>query len=223
VCGTGLNTAYVESNAAIPKVPGLPPAGAQAVNLEAGAFSRAPAGVVDDEFDAGTESPGAYRCEKMVSGAYFGGLCLAVLRAAGRAGCLSPQAARALDGVAALSTKQVNDFLLFPDAGGNPLDVLAPVDAGLAGLLLDRLVERSAILSAVNLSAVLLKSGRGTDPRSPVRITADGTTFWQLKDYRLRVEARMRAFLQGENERHYEIASVDDAPLLGAAIAGLTN
>jgi hexokinase len=44
-----------------------------------------------------------------------------------------------------------------------------------------------------------------------------------MKDYRLRVEAHMRAFLTGANERAYEIASVDDAPLLGAAIAGLTN
>jgi hypothetical protein len=44
-----------------------------------------------------------------------------------------------------------------------------------------------------------------------------------MKDYRLRVEARMRAFLVGKNERHYEIAAVDDAPLIGAAIAALTN
>ncbi len=223
VCGTGMNTAYVESHAAIVKVPGLPAAGAQAVNLEAGAFARAPVGVLDDEFDAGTGSPGTYRCEKMVSGAYFGGLCLTVLRGACRAGCLSPEACRALAGVDCLSTKQVNDFLLFPDAGGNPLDAIPPVDARAAAVLLDRLVERSAGLSAVNLCAVLLKSGRGTDPRSPVRITADGTTFWQMKDYRLRVEARMRSFLQDEHERHYEIASVEDAPLLGAAIAGLTN
>jgi hypothetical protein len=27
----------------------------------------------------------------------------------------------------------------------------------------------------------------------------------------------------GKNERHYEIAAVDDAPLIGAAIAALTN
>ena len=70
---------------------------------------------------------------------------------------------------------------------------------------------------------MLLKGGGGRDPCAPVRITADGTTFWQMKDYRLRVEARMQAFLVGRNERNYEIAAVDDAPLIGAAVAALTN
>ena len=77
VCGTGVNTSYVESNAAIIKTPGLAPAGSQAINLEAGAFGRAPMGTLDDEFDAGTDNPGTYRYEKMVSGGYLGGLCLA--------------------------------------------------------------------------------------------------------------------------------------------------
>ena len=129
VCGTGVNTSYVESNAAIIKTAGLAPAGSQAINLEAGAFGRAPMGTLDDEFDAGTDNPGTYRYEKMVSGGYLGGLCLVTLRGACRAGCLSPEACRALDGVTSLSTKQVNDFLLFPDAGANPLDSLPPVDA----------------------------------------------------------------------------------------------
>jgi hypothetical protein len=33
----------------------------------------------------------------------------------------------------------------------------------------------------------------------------------------------MRAFLAKRNARAWEITSVDDAPLLGAAIAALTN
>ncbi len=226
VCGTGVNTSYVERNSAITKASGLAGftiGGLQAINVEAGSFGKSPAGRLDDEFDAGTEFPGKYRYEKMVSGGYLGSLCLLVLKAACRAGCLSPAAGRALDGASSLSTKEVNDFLLFPDAAPGPLGALAPDDAAAAAVLLDRLVERSAALAAVNLCAVLLKGSGGRDPRAPVRITADGTTFWQMKDYRLRVEARMRAFLVGRNERHYEIAAVDDAPLIGAAIAALTN
>jgi len=76
---------------------------------------------------------------------------------------------------------------------------------------------------AVNLSAVLLKTGNGRDPRYPVCITVDGTTFWQLRGFRCRVESHMRAILADRNRRAWEIASVDDAPLLGAAIAALTN
>jgi len=226
VCGTGVNSSYVEKNSAITKAAGLAgfaAGGSQAINLEAGSFGKAPAGRLDDEFDAGTELPGKYRYEKMVSGGYLGSLCLLVLKAAARAGCLSPDAGRKLAGMPSLSTKDVNDFLLYPDAGSGPLDGLAAEDARAASILLDRLVERSAALAAAHLCAVLLKGGGGSDPRAPVRITADGTTFWQMKDYRLRVEARMRAFLVGKNERHYEIAAVDDAPLIGAAIAALTN
>ena len=90
-------------------------------------------------------------------------------------------------------------------------------------MLCDALVERAAVLVAVTLSAVLLKTGRGRDPRYPVCITVDGTTFWQLRSFRCRVEARMRGFLSGARERAWEITSVEDAPLLGAAIAALTN
>jgi len=75
----------------------------------------------------------------------------------------------------------------------------------------------------MNLCALVLKTDKGRDPRYPICITADGTTFWQLRSFRMRVESHMRAFLAGKNERAWEITSVDDAPLLGAAIAALTN
>jgi hexokinase len=51
----------------------------------------------------------------------------------------------------------------------------------------------------------------------------DGTTFWQLKEFRTRVESGMRALLSGGWARAWEITAVGDAPLLGAAIAALTN
>ncbi len=89
--------------------------------------------------------------------------------------------------------------------------------------LCDCLVERAAAMVAVNLGAVLLKSGVGRDPRYPTCIAVDGTTFWQLRTFRLRVESHMRRLLVGVWERAWEITSVEDAPLLGAAIAALTN
>jgi hexokinase len=84
-------------------------------------------------------------------------------------------------------------------------------------------VERAALLAAALLCAAVLKSGIGKDPRFPVLITADGTTFWQLRSFRARVESYMHSFLRGDRERAWEIIGVDDAPLLGAAIAALTN
>jgi hypothetical protein len=37
------------------------------------------------------------------------------------------------------------------------------------------------------------------------------------------VESHLRGLLAGANDRAWEITAVDDAPLLGAAIAALTN
>ena len=58
--------------------------------------------------------------------------------------------------------------------------------------LLDALVERAALLVALTISAVVLKTGKGTDPGVPVCVTVDGTTFWQLASLPARVEAHMR-------------------------------
>jgi hexokinase len=226
VCGTGLNAAYVEPNARIGKKPELDPAGSQIINTELGGFDRGPAGDVDREFNAATENPGRYMNEKMISGAYLGGLCLAAVMRACRDGVLSGAAAKAAEAVKPFSTRDLGMFLLNP-AGDNPAARacagLAERDAQGIYLIMDAIVERAAVLVALNLSAVLLRTGKGRDPRFPVCITVDGTTFWQLKDFRVRVECHMRGFLIGENARAYQITAAGDAPLVGAAIAALTN
>ena len=227
VCGTGINVACVEHNALIRKTPGLDAAGSQIVNTESGSFARGVFGPVDDAFDATTADPGRYRHEKTISGAYLGALCLFAARAAARDGCISAEGSAVLERIPGLSTRELNDFLLYPDGGGNPLAAVCaqmPVsDAQALYRLCDSLVERAAAMVAVNLGAVLLKSGAGQDPRYPACIAVDGTTFWQLRTFRLRVESHMRRLLTGRRERAWEITSVEDAPLLGAAIAALTN
>ncbi|HYW82689.1 MAG TPA: hexokinase [Spirochaetia bacterium] len=225
VCGTGINAAYVESNANIGKIPGLDPSGSQIINTESGSFGGT-FGKVDDEYDSTTTVPGKYRHEKAISGAYLSALCLFTAQRAARAGCLSAEAERELEKVPSLSGRELNDFLLYPD-GDNPLGAVCgrvpAEDARALYRLCDALVERAAALVAMNLCALVLKTDRGQDPRYPICITADGTTFWQLRSFRMRVESHMRGFLAGKNERAWEITSVDDAPLLGAAIAALTN
>lgn len=227
VCGTGINAAYVERNALIGKAAGIDPGGSQVVNTESGSFARGGSGPVDDAFDLTMANPGTYRHEKKISGAYLGALCLFAAQSAARAGCFSADAARAIERVAGLSTRELNDFLLFPDSAENPLGAAClgrPADDA-RGLyvLCDSIVERAAALVAVNLAAILLKTGKGRDARYPVCITADGTTFWQLRTFHARVESWMRTLLCEDRSRAWEIASVADAPLLGAAIAALTN
>ncbi len=227
VCGTGINVAYIERNTEIRKTPGLEPAGSQIVNTESGSFSRGILGPVDDAFDATMANPGKYRHEKTISGAYLGALCLFAARAAARADAITAAAAPELARLPGLSTRELNDFLLYPDDDANPLAAacarMPSADAAALYRLCDCVVERAAAMVAVNLSAVLLKSGTGQDPRYPTCIAVDGTTFWQLRTFRLRVESHMRRLLVGEWERAWEITTVEDAPLLGAAIAALTN
>jgi hexokinase len=227
VCGTGLNTAYVDANTEIKKKPELDPAGSQIINTESGSFQRGPSGAIDEEFNDTTAHPGKYRNEKMISGAYIGGLCLATFRRAVRDGVVSAAAGGRLASTTSLSTREVNDFLISPTGNDNPLARLCaevpPADAQALYLLADAIVERAAVLVAVNLCAVLLKTGKGLDPRFPVCVTVDGTTFWQMRGFRTRVECAMKSFLTGEREREFEITRADDAPLIGAAIAALTN
>jgi hexokinase len=227
VCGTGINAAYVEKNALIRKTRNLNAVDSQIVNTESGSFARGVHGPVDAAFDAAMANPGKYRHEKTISGAYLGALCLFAARAAARVGCFSRAGGAELERIPALSTRELNDFLLYPDSEGNPLAAacakMPGSDAQAVYRLCDSLVERAAAMVAVNLGAVLLKSGAGQDPRYPCCIAVDGTTFWQLRTFRLRVESHMRRLLVGDRERAWEINSVEDAPLLGAAIAALTN
>jgi hexokinase len=227
VCGTGFNAAYVERNDRILKASGLDAASSQIVNTESGSFGRGVRGEIDDLYDAAMINPGKYRHEKTISGAYLGPLCLFTVQCAAREGCFSPETARAIAGRHGLTTPEMNDFLLSPDSPDNPLGALCagiPTDDA-RGLYVvcESVLERAAAMVAVNLGGVLLKTDKGRDPRYPVCIAVDGTTFWQLRTFRIRVESYMRSLLTGRRARAWEITSVEDAPLLGAAIAALTN
>jgi hexokinase len=112
--------------------------------------------------------------------------------------------------------------------GDNPLGVIcrqgADADRITAWYLLDSLIERAAKLVAAMLASTVLKTGsRGCDPTIPVCITADGTTFYELKSLKKKTEYYLTDFLEKNHGRFIEIVNVDNAPLIGAAIAGLTN
>ncbi|MCK4294907.1 MAG: hexokinase, partial [Planctomycetes bacterium] len=89
--------------------------------------------------------------------------------------------------------------------------------------LLDALIERAAKLVAALLSSVVLKTGKGRNPYVPVCITAEGTTFYELKSLKTKVQCYLKGFLQEKHGRYVELVSVENATLIGAAIAGLTN
>ncbi|MBA7679614.1 hypothetical protein ES703_87913 [subsurface metagenome] len=226
ILGTGSNCCYIESNRNITKKDNLEPDREQVMNVESGSFGKAPRGKIDLELDESTLDPGRYTFEKMFSGAYLGALCLKTLQEAGREGLFSKAVTEELLALKELETKDINSFMYFPE-GDNPLAVSCnrghEQDCIAAWYLLDALIERAAKLVAFLLSSVVLKTDKGKNPCTPVCITAEGTTFYELKSLKTKIDCYLKSFLEGTHNRFIEIVSAENATLIGAAIAGLTN
>jgi hexokinase len=237
ILGAGTNTCYVEQNKNIKKTlvhrseseggKDLDPTKSQIINIESGGFAKGPMGRIDLDFDKSTINPGQGTFEKMISGAYFGPLCLKTIHAAADDGLFSNPIAGKLKKITKIETKDANDFLYHPIGRTNPLsavfDAKSEQDMVTLHYLLDTLAERAAKLVAIKLASATIKSGKGRNPCRPVCIVAEGTVFYQLKSLKQRVECYLKKYLEDEKSIYYEIVNVDNATLIGAAIAGLTN
>ncbi|MBF9017035.1 MULTISPECIES: hexokinase family protein [unclassified Oceanispirochaeta] len=227
IFGTGINSCYVESNSNIKKLRGMDPSHNQVINTECGSFGLPPQGDIDKELDAGTSDPGHYFLEKMVSGGYFGLVVTKTLDKAIQDDLFTSEAKDILSDLGRLSTKDVDDYLHNPNDNGNilvkALKGCSIEDKETLFYLINNLLDRAARLAASSLAGTLLKSGEGKSPLRPVCLTVDGTTFYCFYQFRTRVEQYLREILSGDQQRYYEIVRVEDAPLLGAAIAALTN
>ncbi len=221
IVGTGSNTAYVEDNARIAKLPGLPP-GSMAINLESGAFDKCPRTDIDLRFDRTLANPGRQVLEKMISGAYLGGVALHTLRTAAEEGLLSPAAAAVLATWKELPSETLSGLLANPFQEGpfrNP--AFTETDLEMMMRLGAEVVRRAAVMIAINISTPVLKTGTGRNPLHPVCITVDGSTYYKTTGLRSLVEENLRRIL-GPRDVHFEVVRVDEAPLIGAAVAGLT-
>jgi len=227
ILGAGTNTCYVEQNKNIKKTKGLDPTKSQIINIESGGFAKGPMGTIDLQFDQSTINPGQGTFEKMISGAYFGPLCLRTIHTAADDGLFSNPIAGKLKKITKIETKDANDFLYHPIGRTNPLsavfDARSEQDMVTLYYLLDTLAERAAKLVAIKLASATIKSGKGRNPCRPVCIVAEGTVFYQLKSLKQRVECYLKKYLDDEKSIYYEIVNVENATLIGAAIAGLTN
>lgn len=227
ILGTGTNCCYLEQNSNIRKAASLNPAKSQIINVESGGFRGEFGGVLDQEYDRTTVDPGKYALEKMISGRYLGGLCGTVIRTAAEDGLFSKAVSDNLKQLQGLTTVTVSDYLNNPSDEINPLAaaVKAGADDDRAVLteLIERLIERAALLAAVTLTATALKSGRGKSPEAPVWIIAEGSTFYQLKGLKPKTEFYLQKYLTDHFHRYWKLVGIENATLIGAAVAGLTN
>ena len=228
ILGTGTNTAYVEKNVNIKKLPELDPAGSMIINAESGSFDKLAQSAFDKAADQKTMDPGHNPLEKMIAGGYLGGVGLELYKAAAKAGMFSAKAASAIAGLGALETMDFDNFCAaFRKEGReNPLDAIFadPDDAKMARRLGIPVFERAAALTAIHLAAFCIKSGEGADASAPIAINADGSTYYKTRaiPFAETVKRELDDMLVRRRNIHYCITpQVDDAPMVGAAIAAM--
>jgi len=225
ILGTGTNSAYIETNENIKKLGRTRSSGSQIINMESGNLNRIAGGSIDTAFDATTKRPGYYRFEKMVSGAYLGPLAGMVLMEAVEAGLFSPQASAALSEVMDFNTVTVDNFLHKPADPDNPVASACSrsEDRTTAYILMDNIIERAAKLAAINISAMVLQDGGGSDPSRPTAVCADGTTFYKTRDLLFRTRCYLKEYLEGRHTRYVKLIHQNDAPIIGSAVAALLS
>ena len=228
ILGTGTNTAYVEKNRNIVKLQGLDPSGSMIINAESGSFDKLAQSNFDKAMDQKTQDPGHNPLEKMIAGGYLGGVGLELYKAAAKAGLFSAKAASAIGGIGALETMDLDNFCAaFKKEGrDNPLDAIFadPDDAKMARRLGIPVFERAAVLTAIHLAALCIKSGEGADDSAPIAINADGSTYYKTCaiPFADTVKKELDDMLVQRRNIHYCITPrVADAPMVGAAIAAM--
>ena len=228
ILGTGTNICYAEKCANIGKVPELEQDdGSMLINIESGAYNKTPRGKIDLEFDNTTVNPGDFAFEKTISGAYQGGLILAVLRNAAKEGILSAVFASNLDNIKELVSKEIDDFLYYPYGDNILASSCSKADGENDRIalyyLIEGVLERAAKFVAFSLTAVLEKTGKGSNPCTPACITADGSTFYKSKLFRGKLDHYIKTYTNETKGIYCEFVKVDNGTLIGTAIAGLLN
>ena len=218
ILGTGCNLAYTESNSNIKKL-NYQKAGFQVINLESGNYSGLIQGQADLNLNKTTNNPGAYQFEKKVGGAYFGKLCHQIIEL-GIEELFSLEFKSLYNKWDEITTKEVGDFLQTPNKD-NKFIALNQKDKETLYYLFDEMVTRAARCVAAKLAAVMIQSGKNHNPLNPICINIDGSTIHKTHSYKSKLKFFLRQECLFNKKIYYDFTTVDEAPIVGAAIAGL--
>lgn len=223
ILGTGTNTCYVEQCSRIGKLPEIND-GTMAINMETGSFDGFVQGDIDRAFDATTANCGDHIYEKMVSGAYQGSLICMTVKKAAEDGLFSADTAANIMAVEDFTMRQIDEFCEAPD-GDNFIARLAADsdDRDTVYEIVDASFERAARMVCVNFAGIMSHLGAGKDASRPVCISAEGTTFYKSVLFRPKLDRYVAEFINGTLGLHCEFIKVEDATLIGSAVAGLLN
>ena len=224
ILGTGTNTAYVEQNEKIGKLDGYLDGGSQVINVESGGFAAFRRGLFDLKLDDRSEHPGRHVFEKAISGVYMGSIALELLQALASEQVFSASGGAALAIMKDLSCIHIDNLTAGNgrDTGVLGSEVFTDSDREIIKTVFTAVVDRAALLTAVNILAAVVKSGAGRDSARPVCVNIDGSTYYKTFELADKIQTYLGTMLKARG-LHVHCIQVDDAPVIGAAIAGLTT
>jgi hexokinase len=224
VLGTGMNISYVEKADSVRKAAGLFSGDAMIVNTEAGGFDKLPFGALDAAFFETTADPAEHRLEKITAGRYLGELILFALGRAADEGVLGGGAADGISALRTLTTPETSDFLADPHGSG-ALSRICGTDSDRAAVsaVINGIYDRAARHSAAAIAAVLRQTDAGRLAGRPACVTAEGSTFYKLHSFREKFDRYVRKHIVRHDGRHLEVVSVENATILGTALAAMTQ
>ena len=224
IYGTGVNTCYVERRERLKRLSGGWEPERMLINMESAQFDGAPMSEFDRQLDGESVDPGLCHYEKMVSGRYLGELIWRALRQGAADGLFSGELNGRLQALQGLTSVEADAFCARP-YGENRLAALCGCeeDRELVYILIDRVIERAALLVCANLAGILLQTGKGRHIHRPVCIVAEGSTFYKGHLFRGKVERLCANYITGRLGLHYAFRQVADANLLGTAAAALLH
>ena len=220
VCGTGHNTCYYEPNASHTGE-------VMAYNAESGGFDRLRFTAVDDQLDAASDHPGKQRLEKMVSGRYLGEVVRRVLwTGQGSCGLEFIRQCGALQKPYGLSSQDVSLFV------GDTTDELEHIrrwlEAGAPNAentAAERHFIKEVAVLAANRSATLAAATyagflQRIDPAKSKKhcIGINGSLYEKMPGFAECIQKDLQD-KGGWSGAQLEFLVVDEAPLVGAAIA----
>ncbi|MDL2214676.1 hexokinase [Dysgonomonas sp. OttesenSCG-928-M03] len=204
IVGTGTNMATFVPSENISKLPAeYSQMGLMPINLESGNFHPPHLTIVDDKVDAASDVKGAQRFEKAVSGMYLGEIMKYVFS--------TTEFEEKFD------AQKLTHILNYSDMYKEKYVNTAR-----------QIYKRSAQLVAASLAGLVLTLVSKTKTIKKVQLTAEGSLFWSEdrkgKNYRDMVLDELQDILVelGYNDIQVHISKMDNANLIGSAIAALS-
>jgi len=188
------------------------------VNIESGLYDGFPRGDFDLELDCESNNPGSKHLEKLTAGVYLGSLCRIMFEAAVNEGALSAESGEKIAERGRFDASTVDRW-----AGGEDLDGIASCseDAAFIREICLAAIDRSARCMCVNLIAIALLNGTGTD--KPICVCAEGSLVQKSRHFRPLLEKYLARYALGVFGRKLEMIVGYETTLPGAAAAVLLN